>query len=95
MLIHSRGTSQRTNKDLPLPGSGHSEIRSRISGKETADAKKEREKLGPGDDHMIRMRVFNSYKQIKFSQIGIGGRPAIFNKISLPGGRDMHQIDEL
>ena len=26
---------------------------------------------------MIKMRVFNSYKQIKFSQVGIGGKPAI------------------
>ena len=50
MLVDSRATSRRTNKDLALPRSGHSEIRSRISGKQTADAKKEREKLGPGDD---------------------------------------------
>ena len=57
-----------------------SEIRSRISGKQTADSKKEREKLGPGDDNLIRMRVFNSYKQIKFSGVGIGGKPAIFSK---------------
>ena len=62
-----------------------SEIRSRISGKQTADSKKEREKLGPGDDKLIRMRVFNSYKQIKFSGVGIGGKPAVFTK---PG--DMH-----
>ena len=57
-----------------------SEIRSRISGKQTADSKKEREKLGPGDDKLIRMRVFNSYKQIKFSGVGIGGKPAVFTK---------------
>ena len=49
-----------------------SEIRSRISGKATAEAQKEREKAGPGDDHLIRMRVLNSYKQIKFSGIGVG-----------------------
>lgn len=57
-----------------------SEIRSRISGKHTADSKKEREKLGPGDDAMIRMRVFNSYKQIKFSGVGIGGRPTVYTR---------------
>lgn len=44
-----------------------SEIRSRISGKQTTDAKAERAKLGPGDDKITKMRVLNSYKQIKFS----------------------------
>ena len=60
--------------------SKQSEIRSRISGKQTADSKKEREKLGPGDDQMIKMRVLNSYKQIKFSGVGIGGRPTVFSR---------------
>ena len=44
---------------------------------------------------MIRMRVFNSYKQIKFSQVGIGGKPqpSIFNRVSLGTG-EMPKIDE-
>ena len=44
---------------------------------------------------MIKMRVLNSYKQIKFSQIGIGGRPAIFNKLSVGSTEMMQKIDEL
>ena len=38
------------------------------------EPKRERQAAGPGDDHLIRMRVFNSYKQIKFSGVGIAGR---------------------
>ena len=77
MMIASREGGQRA---LASRDSKASEIRSRISGKQTADSKKEREKLGPGDEHMIKMRVFNSYRQIKFSGVGIGGRPTVFTK---------------
>lgn len=28
--------------------------------------------LGPGDEHLVKMRVFNSYKQIKFYGTGTG-----------------------
>ena len=40
--------------------------------------------MGPGDDTVMKMRVLNSYKQIKFSGVGIGGnsaRPTVFSKI--------------
>ena len=70
--VHERRCKAEENDEIALQsrdgprinsrGSKHSDIKSRISGKQTSDSKKEREKLGPGDDHMIRMRVFNSYK---------------------------------
>jgi len=44
MQLKSREVSRRG------ANSRKSEIRSRISGKETADPVKEREKMGPGDD---------------------------------------------
>ena len=75
--VHERRCKIDENDEILLKsghgdrlGSGESkksEIRSRISGKQTADSKKERAKLGPGDEQMIKMRVFNSYKQIKFN----------------------------
>ena len=85
--VHERRCkADRTEEFLLLSSEGHrilgsrdsrkSEIRSRISGKNTAESKKERAKLGPGDDQVIRMRVFNSYKQIKFN--GIGGKTNVF-----------------
>ena len=85
MLLKSR----EGNRALASRDSKQSEVRSRISGRQTTDSKKEREKLGPGDDAMIRMRVFNSYKQIKFSGVGIGGKPAIFTK----QGGDMNRTN--
>lgn len=54
------------------PSSRQSEMRSRISGKNTADAQRDRQKLGPGDDHLVKLRVLNSYKQIKFYGTGTG-----------------------
>ena len=73
--LQSRDGNRVTSRN-----SKHSEIRSRISGKETADPNKQREKLGPGDDQMIKMRILNSYKQIKFSGVGIGGKKNVFTK---------------
>ena len=91
-MLSSRGGGDR---GVASRDSKQSEIRSRISGKQTADSKKERDKLGPGDDTVMKMRVLNSYKQIKFSGVGIGGnatRPTVFSKVGempkIPEQRD-------
>ena len=92
MLNSSRENTQYNSKGLP--NSGHSDIRSRISGKQTADAKQEKDKMGPGDDQIIKFKVGNSYKQIKLNQVGVGGMPTIYSQANQKSC-DMSRISEL
>ena len=75
LLLESQGSVRQRLEVASRSGSKDQELRSRISGKETADSKKQREALGPGDDQMLKMQQFNSYRQLKFSGVGIGGKP--------------------